>query len=308
MSRWLLLTCLFIGCAESVPFERFCDEAARADCLAQQRCGAVSAAIDCAKQKPASAVACSAILKPVITNGTLQYDGAAAKKCLDASKTTACLGLQAPPALSSDTSCQQVLTGEQTEGEACGFCESGLSCSYASGQLCGTCVKSRVDIADGEGCSPGTFNGCARNSYCSNSVCTPRVTEGNACTSGSCALGLLCKGEVCVRPGDVGVVCSAGECLSGLFCSSGTCALTKPNGESCSTSTDCESQRCGGGVCVGPRAEGESCEGGCDNGLYCDSGSCVRGKATGEACAIGQCATGSCFEGACHDTLLECRA
>jgi hypothetical protein len=267
-----------------------------------------------------------------IARGTVTYDAAAARACLDALRANPCgFNANGPAAIA----CQRVFVGSQPAGgpcslnEECGveqFCSITTACP-------GTCQARRTS---GQDCSEDRH--CAAGLACQDGMCTAPPREGAGCTElGDCALGLLCASGQC-RPVDDVLVGAEGTscnlqmgplCRDGLSCvvdmvsvagATFVCRMPAAAGGTCRLGipTQCPV----GFACVGtdpmradfegtcepvPSTEDAPCDAlsGCAAGLRCDDGNCVRVRDNGEACETSsQCASGQCNGGTCVAPML----
>lgn len=263
--------------------------------------------------------------------GALRYDGAAARRCLEALRAASCL--EAPPA-----ACAPVLSGTVPVGGACqieGQCEGDAYCRFSdpeTGYRCpGTCAaRSGVGqrcFGDSSACSQAGAAAPVRCEYdpslagerypftCREQGGGDPAAEGEVCMdfSGSsrlqrrCAQGLECR----PREGDGGVayVCQ-GPAAQGEACS-----------QRCRGDAVCEfdgrffTQRCLGLV-VRAR-EGETCVQGNQGGEICDvvqNLDCVAGRcrrvgtgAEGSPCYSSRYGLDNCRAGLfCNGATMAC--
>jgi hypothetical protein len=267
-----------------------------------------------------------------IARGTVTYDAAAARACLDALRADPCSFTNNGAAA---LACQGVWRGTQPAGgpcslnEECGveqFCSLTTACP-------GTCQARRTS---GQDC--GEERHCAAGLTCSDGMCVAPPREGAGCTElGECGLGFLCSGGQC-RPVDEVLVGAEGTscnlqtgplCRDGLSCvvdmimpggATFVCRAGVAAGAACRLGipSQCPAgQACGGvdamrldfdGTCEPvPSAEGAACDGlsGCAEGLRCTEMACVRVRDNGESCEMSsQCASTQCLSGTCAAPML----
>jgi hypothetical protein len=189
--------------------------------------------------------------------GTVTYDDAAARTCVNAIKAQSCDALPSVEKATNDA-CRAIFTGMVPEGGACVVNEE-----CAGESFCDT-----TEPMGGGACALGK--------------CAPvkdLVSVGGDCSMGSCVAGAYCD------PGD------------GAGGSAPTCTERNDNGEPCNQPDAClEGQRCnlgGDDKCFKLSAEGQPCNpnlavGSCvrvDN--FCDptSKTCVKLPGVGQPCA-----------------------
>ncbi|MBX7191362.1 MAG: hypothetical protein K1X94_04865 [Sandaracinaceae bacterium] len=263
--------------------------------------------------------------------GTVTYNGAHARACLDALRASPC-SLTGNGAAA--IACQDVFVGTTAAGGACSIneeCGVDQFCSITT--ACpGTCQARRTS---GQDCSDDRH--CAAGLSCRDSMCQAQPMVGAGCTElAGCSLGLLCSmgqcrpvdevlvgtegascnlqtGPLCreglscvvdsVAPGGATFVCR-GAVAAGAACRLGLPAQC-PDGQYCSETNlmrlDFD------GVCAPlPSTEGAACDlSGCAEGLRCTSNVCVRLRNNGEACETpSQCASGVCTSSVCVAPML----
>jgi len=195
-----------------------------------------------------------------------------------------------------------------------------------------------------EGCASSCVkdDDCEPNSYCKNTICTPKKKQGeacdsaSACESGPCVDGYCCNSQctetcrACNIAGSLGTCAllpqgfpDVSNCLGNKTCDGyGVCK--KVNGEACAQNAECATGNCVDGVCCNTICDApcRSCnvdgsKGTCgfvpdgerDGALCKEPSACLGGtckKGPGEICAIGaQCFSGYCVDGVCCNT--ECK-
>lgn len=263
-------------------------------------------------------------LEPLIDRGTVAYDGAAARRCIDGF-TGSCAGVfydgfDASPA------CHATFEGTVPEGGSCAHheaCAGDAYCDLPSGTCPGTC-RPRLPV----GAACGVEGRCGEGLIChypevADPHCVevetgPDAAEGEPCglvdstetrlTLRACAPGLWCTGSedvagVCRLPLVEGSACTPDDtCEDGTLCADGTCTavtIVRTAGASCDEAAlrVCDAfarLQCLAGTCVEitDGREGSSCETGdfgeitCNEGLVChsDTDTCGAPKPTGGTC------------------------
>jgi hypothetical protein len=261
-----------------------------------------------------------------IARGTVTFDGAQARACLEALEANPCtLSNNGAAALA----CQAVFEGTLPAGGACSlneecgaeqFCQFTTACPgtcqarRTSGQSCTderhcvgglTCTDGSCVAPPGVGAGCTDLGGCTLGSLCTGGQCRPHQevlvgTEGGACnlmTGPLCMDGLSCVVDS-VGAGGATFVCRAAV-AAGAECRLGIPAQC-PVGQAC---TETDAMRLDfDGVCAPvPSTEGAACDlSGCAEGLRCVDEACVRIRENGEACTeASQCASGQCNGSVC---------
>lgn len=244
--------------------------------------------------------------------GTLGFDPAKAKTCVDAFAIALC---DTPPyagvSSSIEQACSAAFTGKGADGATCfeGIeCQSGNCAVEGMGcnnQCClGTC-KAEVLIPDGGDCS---MDGkCVAGDYCDTEdmpVCKKQKGANEACTTAySCVEGYVCddQGGKCFKQSPTGASCnptlktSPCEQAAAEYCHPDTkvctplpkpgepCVTSGPNMNACARDAYCDNST-GTNVCKQFPREGEPCLGDvCLGTLQCvgemGMGICVRNPA-----------------------------
>ena len=282
------------GCGGgSIPIDELADEAESALCDRYVACGDAPDKKTCTdatfverRQSLVSAVA-------AVKRGTIVYDGAAARECLDALRSSCDI------LTLFDESCGRTVVGTIAAGGACaiseecvggGYCERPSGCSDAC--CIGTCTAAVVRARVGESCAGG--GGCAYGAFCQDGTCVAQLATGAACSdSGACQLSDVCKRDAtggagtCVAGAGEGETCeTAGfiRCRSeGNYCdpTSLRCTRVGQVGDACSVElNNCAAYAtCKDGVCVAFPTAGQPCDGtlltNCYLDLVCDAGVCA---------------------------------
>ncbi|HXU64420.1 MAG TPA: hypothetical protein VN962_22120 [Polyangia bacterium] len=201
-----------------------------------------------------------ASLPQLVAQGSVRYDGAKARRCLDQlNARTSCARhvVDAPGALAD---CHEMLVGQVPEGGDCLFreeCQSDGSCLPSDpgcnsfGQCCpGTCTTGSTLVPVGGDCT-ATTTVCALGGTCVRSedglsaACQPLVsTVGGSCASLPCVASLYCEPNThtCQAPVPEGGACD--PALGGFDCddlrdrcdSTGHCSPRLQVRAACSTS------------------------------------------------------------------------
>ena len=298
-------------------------------CDYQARCGAVTSAAACVAIFSADAQYSIAVIAPLVANGTIKYDAAKARACLDLIHVVPCDNSQRAVRVEPDA-CAQTFTGTIADG---GACLNNLQCvsTSCSQTTCtdacctGTCRPTRpAPAALGQSCATGS---CATDLYCtSGGVCAALLAQGNPCNRDSqCAYGTACTGSptvcapvpaeggACVTLGSgtkgycgsTGLVCDAtNHCarlpVAGAPCNSGTCAadlVCDPANLNCAVrppiGSPCISEACAAGAF-------------CDfSGAPSGPGVCKATKALGQPCSnADDCQSVFCRKGLCADPAV----
>ncbi|MEB2311328.1 MAG: hypothetical protein OZ921_07855 [Sorangiineae bacterium] len=230
--------------------------------------------------------ACAAVAgegaRSMVENAAVQYDAAAAGRCLQAisAAVASCDDLNMVAA-----DCERVFTGTKGAGAACA---SSSECASPAG-------GSAYCSDDGSG-----QRAC---------VVSPRGTRGAACNA-TCTE--MAASTSCMSGGPIGGSGAGAtpdtSCYTndGLYCDSeGKCAPLRAAGESCDTTQEScvDGAWCAQGTCVARAAVGASCDGGmaCERTAYCDdAGKCQAKRPNGAACSSDEACEGDrCDEGKC---------
>ncbi len=336
---------LAAGCPSStsggLPMSQFADEFGVAACDAVEACAGptVSSVFF------ASAGGCDAafvagyrnallpIVEQAIDRGTVTYDPAAARACINALRADPCSLTNNG---SAAVACQDVWQGTQPAGGACSIneeCGVEQFCSITT--ACpGTCQARRTS---GQSCNEERH--CAAGLACTDGMCVAPPMTGAGCMDlGGCGLGSLCSGGQC-RPVDEVLIANEGQacnlqmgplCQEGLSCvvdavmpgvgATFVCRARVAAGAACRVGlpSQCpEGQACAetdamrldfDGVCAPvPSTEGATCDtlSGCASGMRCADAVCMRVRENGETCTSGgQCASTTCTGGTCVAPML----
>ncbi|HEY4240805.1 MAG TPA: hypothetical protein VGM88_13375 [Kofleriaceae bacterium] len=212
------------------------------------------------------------------SNGSVVFDPAQAKLCLDAVANRSC-DITSEDQLGHTVACDGVVTGTVAGGGACDVDEECVS------QVC----QPNDDLCQ-DACCPGTCQGDD----------PPTLGKlGQACTSYGCENGAACNGQNCVPRLAAGAICGGVvPCAYGLSCYSATadaptCMPLPSLGGACSTdSIMCTDlgEVCIGGVCTQGGTLGSPCQPDSCAGIYecdgmtntCDTGHSPTGGDCGE--------------------------
>jgi hypothetical protein len=267
---------------------------ADAFCTRLVRCGLV-----------ASTAACEALLDvdneellAAIEAGTIDYDGVAARECLDAFAAASC-DQSSESVRVEPPACAEAIRGTVADG---GVCHASAECISQDctvpdcGMACcaGTCATTTPDAAIGGSCATAS---CVDGAYCDAAMVCRALLAANATCTGNdeCGYGLYCEqtgpSGVCRDAPNRGDACPTGDCADlGDRCDQATmiCVALSAAGGPCGTS--------GGGCqfglvcdaatmsCASPPAIGQPCQFQCADGAYCDAGTCAAVKPDGQMC------------------------
>ena len=233
-----------------------------------------------------------------VKRGTIKYDGASARVCLDAIDTD-CADPIEPAA------CDNVFRGTVPAGGACvidgecvnrGRCLEPDTCTVAC--CVGTCEAVGAPIAIGGACDyPFSSTPCVAGAFCGNRTCTARRPAGAACGSGpdECLDPAVCL----YRPDGSGETCTVISTEPGAACVPGANFGCGRDDETCDATTS---------LCTKRAAPGGACQtyGDCVGYAYCDTaaGTCKARVALGQACDVStgvECVGGLiCPNGVCE--------
>ena len=215
-----------------------------------------------------------------VKRGTIRYDGASARVCLDAIDTD-CADPIEPAA------CDNVFRGTVPAGGACvidgecvnrGRCLKPDTCTVAC--CVGTCEAVGAPIAIGGACDyPFSSTPCVAGAFCGNRTCTARRPVGAACGSGpdECLDPAVCL----YRPDGSGETCTVISSEPGAACVPGANFGCGRDDETCNATTS---------LCTKRAAPGGACQtyGDCVGYAYCDTaaGTCKARVALGQACDV----------------------
>ncbi len=225
----------------------------------------------------------------------------------------------------------EVINDTQTES-----CREGLY-MYPGAGTSYTCLER---VAGGASCAPRSGGSepqtCVDGFFCESGtqLCTAKKQAGAACTPDSweeCAADLDCIESVCTgqpEAADLDETCSFVDeilCKGGLFCDvasftgAGTCELRRPAGGACLLDFACDNGlMCDGadlsatppvpGTCRPPRGLGETCtsHSECISDAWCNV-TCVARRPVGQSCVEseecmnGYCANAKCVALSCED-------
>lgn len=251
--------------------------------------------------------------------GTLAYDPAAARACVEALRSAPCTGDRLIPRSIRET-CDSVFAGRKGDGEPCyhaAECE-GLNavCEGACDDSCceGVCRLEAGFAKLGESCA---MKGCTEDTYCSADpdptmpVCVAKIGPGESCAGAAdaCTLGYSCDPgtQTCFKQADPGGACNPDLAADGCFAIGEYCdadqrkCLPLPGvGEPCRSNAYGNNfcafgyAYCNGGTmtCAALPKEGEACPGdiclgmqlgsGIADGLRCSDpmgGACIKAEA-----------------------------
>ena len=258
-----------------------------------------------------------------IAAGTLEYDGAAANRCLDAVRGASCAAVTLEPAACTDVFVGSVATGsscatsEECAGDAyClveSMCPGTCTATVGSGMPCGddeecstdlVCIDGTCGSPVGEGASCVDDDECAGFLSCFNDRCTSLPDLATAGSGDSCDpdAGVLCRpGLSCVVVGfDLMTETVMWECV-GSSSSGGACNFGAP--DPCPSGQACDADIGSGsfeGTCQQLPTAGMPCEVQCATDLECIDGTCRELQRLGSSCTSGEeCYSSECSGGVC---------
>ncbi|MEZ4380885.1 MAG: Dickkopf N-terminal cysteine-rich domain-containing protein [Nannocystaceae bacterium] len=301
-ARLLAAALVLPACNNEIPYEDVDDEQVDAICDYLVGCG-IAASTELCVDAYRGVLDNDPNLDAAVDNGSVVYDGEAAKQCLDSIRESTCSGDIFGADADTDA-CDQVFTGTVDNGGACWFSEQCVSGSCDLGdcvEACceGTCIATPPDVGVGEDCT-GAAN-CVSGSYCdfNSGLCAAAIGDGGTCGSDyECATDLYCLGGVCKASLPEGASCIEGECgafLLGCDVDTDTCQKFRKEGEACNplASLCAFGLRCDEvtSKCAPPGGVGTPCGfsgTSCANGTFCDFevGTCQATKASGAACVL----------------------
>jgi hypothetical protein len=215
---------------------------------------------------------CNFVVRDGVAAGRMTFDASAAAACVEAAAKTkrAMKSVHlATPDIDELTECKSVVTGKQTDGQACRStfeCVLPLTCVGSKQKQDGVCKA--PPAAAGEACDGSIWRfhdfghrrrcgaGLACNSVDSATakvVCRKAVAKGGACVeSDECEEGLVCHAGKCDSgpPAVVDGPCDddTDDCADGLYCKRdkgaklGKCAEKKAAGKPCSDVFECRGE------------------------------------------------------------------
>lgn len=291
----LVLALLVAGCSNNISRDQLYPEIYRAYCAQYARCGLAHSESACKTLYDGylEYMETPTLYEASIEAGKIRYDGARARRCIDAMAATPCSG--SVLAVASNEDCQGMFEGLVPVGGACGPREcvpSAYCTTEAGGAECpGTCVA-RVS----EGVEAKSAAMCEFPLTLVDGRCAKRRKEGEACQGSSMCESLSCGGDlVCKTPGIKGEACSVtAPCGALLPCIDGVCRTPAGVGEACEKSLllpcqvdlHCDQGTSGAGTCRELLTEGQACGEGtrCMPPLGCSAGKCTRPAGSGESC------------------------
>ena len=277
-------------------------------------------------------------LEAAIAGGTLVYDGARARECIDRMRAAGCDLVDRV----SIEACEETLVGTVEPGGPCALGEECAGDSYCRIEAAcpGTC---QARVASGSACS--SDDACQGGLRCFGGTCQAPARATAACGGPSgieCAGGLVCLGGDASPPGTcrtladaqagaLGAVCDPD---TSMLCEPGlTCALTGVSGgttpvwecgaaasagaacnlgfpEHCPFDHTCEGVMPATldfeGTCTPLPRDGEACRNDqCADGARCAGGTCRAVRGLGGACmADADCISTYCDAGVCAEGVL----
>ena len=249
-------------------------------------------------------------LLAAIADGTVDYDGEAAKRCAEAIAMGDC----SFDGFHGDDPCDDMFKGTVPPGGACFIdqqCANGGTCnqddpSCDTDLACcvGKCAGSVSESPLAGPCDDG-LHVCSDGAYCKAGACAAVVaSEGGACEElDACANPMYCNIDFtsgagqCKTPSASGAACVRSDLRpcsdSRDFCDPNTlkCVRSAAPGASCANGVQCvDYAKCISNQCVADRKLGETCTTGatapnCAGTLECTGGTCQAPRA-GMTCAL----------------------
>jgi hypothetical protein len=262
----------------------------------------------------------------------VDYDGQAARQCVDATAVQSC-DRTADDVRSPPEACSRMFGGTLAGGAACsidaecasGTCEMPVTCPEI-----GCCVGScrAAQAPGGAGATCARSRDCAGGLICAQDrTCRAPARAGEDCRAdGECAAGLACINPLSTMPGTcralphVGQPCPYGSCADeGLRCDNVSlpqiCVAYGLVGDACSGPDTCSPYlECGATppVCNPFPTVGQMCDAGCGGVAYCARingaplGTCSAPQPNGSPCtAYNECASFYCEAGPVFDSCKD---
>ena len=207
----VLLVPAACGDDDSVSLRAFAPQYARLSCQRFFECCSAEDRLSPGDPRPPSdAAMCAARREQTVLQWEralvqLRFDGQAARRCLQALERGPCTAVFSPRSTAND--CLRVLVGRGRNGDHCDntdqlcashWCENDLCaprpvCVYSNEcsetQFCDRTQGCLPAVALGQSCSNRT-NECGPLGQCSNSICTNRLADGQACNNSTECLGI----------------------------------------------------------------------------------------------------------------------
>lgn len=302
--RWLMVAVALAGC--TVPLEDWGRVVGQAKCERDQRCGRLSASVDCKKPGVWSV---SFPEQAALDARQVGYSPSSAAACIERLRSVSCT-----VDLLNLPECRATFPGRLPEGAPCGLplsdaCGPGLICWREDAMsFCGACVTATprgeqptLGHPCGWGLAPVRTD--AGITVLTGSRCEPRAALGESCRDRDCLEWLHCPflrgvvlrsdagsdaGDTCEEPGghvasappltgpgSLGQAChpvSFGGlwCAAGLTCLDGGCIALSALDQPCTGHGDCLSLHCVEGACGPPVPLGAPCTtSNCAPGMDC---------------------------------------
>ena len=290
---WSALLLVLAGAGGCVRAEKLDERVARAWCKQKVECSEFPDVRTCMAVRHSEE---ESYLDLSIAAGRIDYDGAAARRCVRAIERIPChRGVDVDALLAP---CAEILRGTIAPDEPCMTSQEcvgerslcGFDPGCGSGCCPGLCRYRPGPFAVGEACAGQQE--CEAEAACLEGRCAALPGPGAACLEGwRCAAGSYCNEWMqCQAIPKQGESCAAvGLCAGTSLCRAGVCAARAETGEACERTSECLRQDnvCDGGRCVAGLAVGASCgeeTRGCVGYAFCREGACVEYKSLGESC------------------------
>lgn len=266
-----------------IPIEALRAEYTVASCELQVRCGLMPDKETCLRLDDADPGLAQRVASVVF--GRLRYDPAAARACVEATRSHGCTTLLSEQR-ALEAACDGIFSGGLAEGDPClvdDECSGKSSCdrSLCDAQCClGACAPEPAPAPVGGDCSRGP---CVDEAYCESE-------GGEGGGGGSAPTAASCQPR-----NENGQACEASDaCKDGQRCAEGKCYILSREGEACNPNLDvaclsfnnwCDPAAMKCGKLPGP---GEACAKNerCQGFAYCDAGTCRARPVENEPCPV----------------------
>jgi len=290
------------GCgSSSIPIDDLVPELQQRACARAVACGGAESQTSC--ESTIFLAQDSGVLTVVqdVKRGTIKYDGASARVCVDAI-TTDCADLVEPAA------CNNIFRGTVPAGGACVVdteCVDRAPClkpdTCTTTCCAGTCQAAVAPVAIGGACDFTLPTPCVAGAFCANDgTCTARRAAGAACQG---ARDECLDPAVCLSLPGGSETCTVISTQPGAACVPGANFGCARQDEICNATTS---------LCTKRGLPGAACTtyGDCVGYAYCDTaaGTCTLSPTVGQACDVNNgvfCLGGlSCQNGVCSEPTV----